>query len=232
MPADLNLGRFLVVVALASPSVVAILEYHPTKLLRDPDPREIRARDRWVLNLTAHSLQDLPIESVVERTKARLAMGALERDTTVLVDATMAGALAVRRARVLSGTVVRVSDLMLADTGLDACGAKLIALKDVADAARLAGARMRYATGIPRTVRAKLTADAREGTFTPQTRALALALWHAVRHGGSQFISRRPDAAEAARQWVCERQEREEEDREIAKHEDAELRGLFGSGTS
>jgi hypothetical protein len=232
MPADLNIGRFLVVVGLAAPSVVAIFERHPVKLPRDPDPREIRARDRWALHLTCHSLQEIPIDDVIERVKLRVAQGVLERDSTVAVDATLSGALAIRRARVLGGLVIRVSDIMLADQGVDVASARMIALKDVADAARHAGERLRYSALIPRTVRAKLTADAREGTFSPQTRVLAIGLWHAQRYGASEFVSRRPSPELASKQWIRECVERDEDAREEKRREDRELQALFGDGTS
>jgi hypothetical protein len=220
---DSNPGRYLVVVSLAAPSVVAILERVPVSLGLIDDVA------RWAFDLRLLSLTRLPAGDVVARTGAALARGRLEGDAQVLVDSTSAGSLSVRSSRVLGGGVFRVISGAIADEDKRFEDVHCVTAVDVADAVRVTRERLTLTPGIPLIVVARLTSQARAVEFALPERPVALAMWHAHRYGGCEFPSRRPTPAQLSAQTVRQIDVDYNRGLEQRKREEREERAFFGT---
>ena len=215
LPSDQNPGRYLLIASLAQPSVVAILERRPS--LEDA---------HWVFRMHLLSLTRVPIEDLVVRARQALTRGKLDCDAQVLVDATDAGSLSIRMSRQLGGSVFRLIAGPVADQDKRYEDVHCVTDVDVADAVRLTRGRLSISGALPRVVVERLANQAAERRFALPERPIALALWHAHRFGGCEFVTRRPTEAEQAaqftrtidEQWNRDMEQRKREERAEAAH--------------
>jgi hypothetical protein len=216
---DSNPGRYLLVASLAQPSVVAILERIPSL-----------ESGAWLFHMRLLSLTRVPIEDLVLRTRTALTRGKLDNDTQVLVDATDAGSLSIRMSRQLGGAVFRLIAGPVADQDKRYEDVHCVTDVDVADAVGLvSGRRLSISSAIPRVIVERLTNQAAERRFALPERPIALALWHAHRFGGCEFVTRRPTEAEQVAQFTRTIDEQWNRDLELRKREERSEREAFGT---
>jgi hypothetical protein len=219
LTSDSNPGRYLLVASLAQPSVVAIFERKPVQHL-----------GRWVFDLHTVSLHSkVPIENLVTLVSSALSRGKLDGDTQILVDATDAGSLAIRMSRALGGAVFRLIAGPVADQDKRYEDVHCVTDVDVADAVRLTISRLTFASQIPPVLIEQLKNDATERRFPLPERPIALALWHAYRFGGCEFVTRRPNASEQAAQFTRSIDDRWNHDLEQKKRQDRDDRDFYGT---